>query len=144
MLGKPGRIISHHDLKSKVNTLSKVLNQAYCLSCPIVRRNRKSKPPWWNVELGSQRRYLQEVFKQAKIAGREECWDEYKDMLKIYKSAIYIHCHTYSTDPSGISITFHRDARSLNDIPGLKRQSKHIFNMEQYYNNTITILTIQY
>ena len=71
MLGKPGRIISHHDLESKVNTLSKVLNKAYCLSCLIVCRKRKSKPPWWNGELGSQRRYLQEIFKLAKVAGRE-------------------------------------------------------------------------
>ena len=31
----------------------------------------------------------------------------------------------YSTDPSGNSITFDRDARSLNDIPRLKRQSKN-------------------
>ena len=38
----------------------------------------------------------------------------------------------YSTDPSGNSITFDRDARSLNDIPRLKRQSKQIFTMEQY------------
>ena len=30
------------------------------------------------------------------------------------------------------SITFDRDARSLNDIPRLKRQSKQIFTMEQY------------
>ena len=31
----------------------------------------------------------------------------------------------YSTDPSGNSITFDRDARSLNDITRLKRQSKN-------------------
>ena len=40
--------------------------------------------------------------------------------------------YTYSTDPSGNSITFDRDARSINDIPRLKRQSKQIFTMEQY------------
>ena len=39
---------------------------------------------------------------------------------------------SYSTDPSGNSITFDRDARSLNDIARLKRQSKQIFTMEQY------------
>ena len=38
----------------------------------------------------------------------------------------------YSTDPSGNSITFDRNARSLNDIPRLKLQSKQIFTMEQY------------
>ena len=48
MLGKPRRINSHPDLESKVNTLSKVFNKAYCLSCAIVRRKRKSKLPWWN------------------------------------------------------------------------------------------------
>ena len=37
---------------------------------------------------------------------------------------------TYSTDPSCNSITFDRYARSLNDIPCLKRQSKQ--SMEQY------------
>ena len=36
--------------------------------------------------------------------------------------------YPYSPDPSGNSITFDRDARSLNDIPRLKRQSKQ----EQY------------
>ena len=88
MLGKPGRIISHHDLESKINTFSKALNKAYGLTCPIVRQKRKSKHPWWNGELGFQRRYLQEIFKLAKVAGREECWTEYTDMLKIYKRAI--------------------------------------------------------
>ena len=43
-----------------------------------------------------------------------------------------IYCCPYSTDPSGNSITFDRDARSLNGIPRLKRQSKQIFTMEQY------------
>ena len=44
----------------------------------------------------------------------------------------YILQCPYSMDPSGSSITFDRDARSLNDIPRLKRQSKQIFTMEQY------------
>jgi len=38
----------------------------------------------------------------------------------------------YSTDPSDDAITFDRDARSLNDMPRLKRQSKQIFTMERY------------
>ena len=41
----------------------------------------------------------------------------------------------YSTDPSG-NLTFDRDARSLNDIPRLKRQCEHgtiqYNTMEQY------------
>ena len=43
-----------------------------------------------------------------------------------------ISIYPYSTDTSGNSITFDRDARSLNDIPRLKRQYKLIFTMEQY------------
>ena len=46
-------------------------------------------------------------------------------------SQLLYYC-PYSTNPSGNSITFDRDARSLDDIPRLKRQSKQIFTMEQY------------
>ena len=55
-------------------------------------------------------------------------------LLKRIKYSIYrIYIpYIYSTDPSGNSITFDRDARSLNDIPGLKCQSKQIFTMKQY------------
>ena len=52
-------------------------------------------------------------------------------MSIIFQFFLVFLLYTYSTDPSGNSITFDRDARSLNDIPRLKRQSK-IFTMEQY------------
>ena len=45
--------------------------------------------------------------------------------VKRYFSDNLIQGCPYSTDPSGNSITFDRDARSLNDIPRLKRQSKN-------------------
>ena len=40
-------------------------------------------------------------------------------------TALPIQRCPYSTDPSGNSITFDSDARSLNDIPRLKGQSKN-------------------
>ena len=59
-------------------------------------------------------------------------WDLLPNRLKIISNPLrfkkfikeYITVNPYSTDPSGNSITFDRDARSLNDIPRLKRQCK--------------------
>ena len=57
----------------------------------------------------------------------------------IKKLLIYIILCPYSTDPSGNSITFDRDVRSLNDILRLKRQSKQIFTMEQQRSEIVEI-----
>ena len=43
----------------------------------------------------------------------------------LFEFVVKIQGCPYSTDPSGNSITFDRDARSLNDILRLKRQSKN-------------------
>ncbi|XP_054083756.1 uncharacterized protein LOC128920478 [Zeugodacus cucurbitae] len=76
---------SHEKVEAGVNLFTNALNKAFNSACPTIRVKRKTKPPWWNKELGLHRRMVRDMFHWAKLAESEDCWNEYKDLLRDYK-----------------------------------------------------------
>nr|AMS38355.1 hypothetical protein [Bactrocera tryoni] len=79
---------SHEELEKGVTVFTNALNTALHYACPTLRLKHKTKPPWWNKELGSCRRKVRECFNWAKLAESEDCWNEYKDLLRDYKKLV--------------------------------------------------------
>jgi len=87
-LSKPCRISSIEDIETSLSYLTTHLNTAYKRSCPLTRPKSRPRPPWWNRELESLRKEVKEIFKLAKTADCKECWGEYRDLCKAYKTKI--------------------------------------------------------
>lgn len=74
------------ELKEWTVTLTNILT--FCIACPPVHAKRGSRPPWWNKELGSRKCSVKKLLKLARMADKENCWREYKDVLNEYKNEI--------------------------------------------------------
>lgn len=71
-----------------VEHVTRVLNEAFRAACPVSRTKRKSRPPWWNSELGKLREATRRQFNVAKGSRDQADWSGYKDSVRSFKKAI--------------------------------------------------------
>lgn len=83
------KIQSQLDIELAINSIVTAFSCAFKQTCPISRNgNKKKNPPWWNSDLKKIRKEVRTKFNQAKNAGDDRAWSEYKDNLRHFKKEL--------------------------------------------------------
>lgn len=81
-------LLAESAVDTAVNAVTGVLYDAFLTSCPVSRATGKSRPPWWNPDLGRLRETTRRLFNAAKDSGDEGDWSRYKESLRSFKRSI--------------------------------------------------------
>jgi ribonuclease HI len=78
-------------IDARARFLQEVLTEALNNTCPLKKKSRKRKVPWWNAELSQKRRSCNTNYRKWRAGarrGNEEGKDRYLSSLHDYKKAI--------------------------------------------------------
>lgn len=75
-------------MEESVNNVTKVLNSAFRLACPLRADKDNAKSPWWNQELNTLRKISSKYFNRAKRSRLSVDWSRYKNDLYVYNKEV--------------------------------------------------------